>query len=665
MLGVRQASNRILSRQKVIQSASPSPIHQWYLYSTSVKAALKSKSAIRVSRVTDILRIQTAFEKVLLKEELDGCTSDDQRRDLLWGTRQQLAPLFPGRRWDKVYGVGRRLLEKGYLGGLSEKAARTKLLSVSPTALAELEGVPKWLKREISQMYGDEKVKDDDEVISTDMTADSSDNTETEPQSIVPNTGGTLEDANDLIQYEIPKTPVSKLKATPVQPQSVAQNAQDAAVKARLEKVVSIPTPDQKKIMAWASTEEDYTMEKLSKLKIQEEETSPEMKQLQGLSKVLIEKDVRPDLKPVFYPNQAAFAVLTEATTLLEEACYQYVARTTPSVTQWPAYDCPEAQELKRWVDLISKLAREYKKTLALPPQWAELSTYGLMIRNAAAHRLPISAPKLRELLKRSREWIDLLEVPEIAEKYAKIEEIAAKMQYDLESALEPVTHDIMGSLEFMKKKYGEIGKLEEQIRSIKHKIAAKVNEIETEDNKLVQFLEKGQQVRFEEGKNFNREELRNYLYSEPVEEILVEETPDEVTPAEDVPSEASFKSEESPTELSTEDIREMLAREDATFSEVDMTYLRRDGIAGLVSLSNNTLKDIEEVGDQLDKPTDPTPAEETLNIKGNTLDLREYDTTKQDDSPTFEGSNLSRDAHQQDKVANKSQWYNPVSWFR
>ncbi|KAF3910420.1 hypothetical protein ABW20_dc0105181 [Dactylellina cionopaga] len=395
-------------------------------------------------------------------------------------------------------------------------------------------------------------------------------------------------------------------------------------VSAKLTKEKIIADPIDPERLLGGNNEEEFTLDKLRGLKIDGEQPGAEILALQKLSRTLQESNVRPDLKPVFYPNQASYAVLAEATALLEEACYHYVARTTPSVVKWPTYDCPEAQEYKRWVDLIVRLAKEYKTSgLGLPPKFMEGITYGGLIRNAAAHRLPINAPKLRELLSRSKKWMDLLKVPEVSAKFERLQGSAMEMQDELERALEPVVGEVMGSLERIKENWAHVRKLETRIKEINRSIAKEMSSIDKEELNMKAIIEKSQMIRSERGQKFEREMLRVYVHNlePPVEPKVVEESESSTAPTDadalratdkmtpevkaitepkagdkDPLAENSEVKAATVTELSAEEVESILAAEEARFNRLDRKKLRGSDKDGLISFSENTLKHIEEV---------------------------------------------------------------------
>ncbi|KAK6543389.1 hypothetical protein TWF694_000136 [Orbilia ellipsospora] len=675
MLGARQAPCRVLTRRRLLLTPSPSLPSRLRVSYSKKSERIAHKAALQVNvvaRINDATRIYQAFSKTITKEEYDACETDAKRQVLLWNMRSEIGPLIPGRSWDKIYAVARRLAEKKYLWGkFTEREVKKKLADPGRMAFNYVDGMPKSLKTEILALAQQDGTASSLPDLNIDMSETATFDP-TEPQMMIPDISseyiGTKrmeeveqeeaieedeeeaeepDESEELVQYTVPET-----NSRPA-PQELDQELE--ASKADLEQIAQAPIPDQKKLSDAISSEEEFTFERLEKLKIKEDTPSEGLLTLQKLSKVLVDNDVLPDMKPVFYPNQTSYAVLMEATSLLEQACFQYIKRTTPAVVRWPFFDCPEAQEYKKWVYLIQKISRDHRKTVPLPPKFNELLTYGLMIRNAAAHRLAINAPKLRELLKRSQEFVDILEVPEISEKYERLQEYAKKSQTEMEEALDPVAKEVRASLKKMKGKYNEISKLEVQIRQIKLQISQKLETISKEDGKLEVMIQKAAEIRYEKGQAFNKEDLLNTIDPKPI-------------PIEPEPVEAHN------IEIIEERLEEMVMNEETTPSEADSKHLERDDAeGGLVSYSAKTLADIEEApSEETTESTTPkegtgespvaTTFEDTSTVEPTTAD--EKANTVAPMQPASEGSNLSKDPEVEATKKAGSKWYNPLSWF-
>lgn len=435
--------------------------------------------------------------------------------------------------------------------------------------------------------------------------------------------------------------------------------------------------PEYKKVIRTSGREEEATVEKLNQLQMPEDKTTGAFEILQKLSRTLTTENVRPDLKPVFYPNQAAYALLAEATALLEEACFEFVKKRAPSVTAWPTFDCPEAQEYKRWVDLIIKLGKEHSKDgFKLPPKFVEGVGYGDIIRNSAAHRLPIHAPKLRELLRYSRLWIESLDVPEVAQKFERLEQSAADMQTDLENDYSPVVDEIREVLSRIKDRWDNVKQLEDKILEIQRSIRLEMTGIELEEKNMQDSLRKAQGIRYDRGQKFERQGFHDYVHGSLVEanetkaeaeefpeewredEIITEELPVET----ETDSPAAENGRETPAlEIPNitgaallnrkENRKARQAVEETGRANSNKTKLARDYQGGLVSYEKDALPDIEDIslanskrpGQKSEKTRSETELPEDLETKStkakemNTEDQKSEEVKRVKDGPLGE----------------------------
>ncbi|KAK6347861.1 hypothetical protein TWF718_005681 [Orbilia javanica] len=488
---------------------------------------------------------------------------------------------------------------------------------------------------------------------------------------------------------------------------------------------IQIIFPDYKKVIRPGGREEAITVEKLNQLEVPEDKTTGAFEILQKLSKTLVTENIRPDLKPVSYPNQATYALLAEATTLLEEACFEFIKKRAPSVTSWPEFDCPEAQEYKRWVELIIKLGKEHSKDgFKLPPKFVEGVSYGDIIRNSAAHRLPIHAPKLRELLRRSRMWVDSLDVPEVSQKFERLEQSAAEIQTELEDELQPVVNEIRDVLSKIKGRWEKIKRLEEKILEIQKSIREEKGGIELEERNIEGSLQKAQSIRHDRGQKFERQKFRDYVQrslvevSEPKEETgeLLEKWPADEDILEERPVETKTESPdtkkgielpdtkkgiESPAPDRTEKPPPASEKTEGSHPGTERPKLARDYHGGLVAFETDVLADVEDISFPTSKRTmlkpkdttsKPEPSKETTLEKGKDTKGKkstekkgvkedssgeekaskeaapretESSDSKKSKKVSFEGPNLSRDSDPKPSDDSAAKWYNPLSWFK
>ncbi|KAF3192433.1 hypothetical protein TWF788_000047 [Orbilia oligospora] len=484
---------------------------------------------------------------------------------------------------------------------------------------------------------------------------------------------------------------------------------------------IQIVFPEYNKVIRSSAREEEITVEKLNQLQVPEDKISGAFEILQKLSRTLVTENVRPDLKPVLYPNQATYALLTEATTLLEEACFEFVKKRAPSVTSWPTFDCPEAQEYKRWVDLIIKLGKEHSKDgFKLPPKFIEGTSYGDIIRNSAAHRLPIHAPKLRELLRRARLWMESLDVPEVVQKFERLEQSAAEMQTELEDDLNPVVEELRGVLSRIKGRWDKVKRLEDKILEIQKSIRMEKSGIELEEQNIQDSLRKAQGIRYERGQKFERQRFQVHVHGALVEasesKVEVEQLPEEWREdeiiIEDLPvgTETNSHATEKGSELPGTEIPKVTSKTlfkpkeknkagqalgEAGHASENPPKLERDYQGGLVSFEADALPDIEDVslanskrlkqisannkskgmptevlGKGPSKADDQGLKEEPLGgeagpKKTTSSEKNDLKNPKDASKIGFEGSNLSRESDIESSKDHPTKWYNPLSWFK
>ncbi|KAK6518376.1 hypothetical protein TWF506_005534 [Arthrobotrys conoides] len=732
------------------------------------------KSVENNTRVNTILKVQNAVAMTSSKLTLDSLTTDDQRRDYLWSRKEQISKILPGREWKKVFATARRLFEHNYLiRPPSDKEFRKRMLDNHGELLTKFEQTPMWLTSEIKMLEARDQVEKQDAGKESETTelSDANDSVDkpapdasestTEDPSRDQNTASITDakpsdqvpvlpdasvsektlgaDAEDVSRYrnllispesepakstvystkKVVEKSVAKPSPNPVEISAerfLEKKATESAKEQEKEaSPIQIIVPEYNKVIRGGSREEEITVEKLNQLQMPEDKVTGAFEILQKLSRTLVAENVRPDLKPVLYPNQAAYALLAEATTLLEEACFEFIKTRAPSVTTWPTFDCPEAQEYKRWVDLIVKLGKEHSKDgFKLPPKFIEGASYGDMIRNSAAHRLPIHAPKLRELLRRARLWMESLDVPETLQKFERLEQSAAEMQTELEGDLSPVVEEIRMVLSRIKGRWDKVKRLEEKILEIQKSIRAEKSGIELEEENIQDSLRKAQGVRYERGQKFERQRFQDHVHgalaeaseskTEPEElpeewredELIVEDIPTETeTDSPAVEKEAEVLGSEisentSTVLLSRKERRKMKQAAEGTTSS--QPKLERDYQGGLVSYEENALADIEDASLTNSKRLENISAnnksggallkgleKESSDAKGvkegslkeeagakkttsSENDLKDSQKTKK---TSFEGSNLSRESDLESLKGSPAKWYNPLSWFK
>ncbi|KAK6341618.1 hypothetical protein TWF696_008689 [Orbilia brochopaga] len=757
MLQIRVAPSRALTRRREPPSAKLLPFVNRRSYAAGRKKISLAATTKNLTRLAAIKQVWKAFRGAVTSAEVKACKNDIERRNLLWSKKTQIESTLPTKSFESVYGISRRLWEKGILFDLPKgKEFKDILFANQGTMLSQMEAPPPlWILTEIKEMQQRDvekekefekdlinplKAKDETEIVQITEAAKivkekpSTSSTQPEGKSEQPDSESAKEnqllrdeaDADDgLFQYPtiVARKEFSESKNSPdssddskssKSPKSTesSEGLEDSDISDILDKgpapeadretkedLFEIPASIKKQV------EEIYLLEDIAarimkQLTIDEPpEVVKKMEELKELSKVLREEDMRPDMKPVSYPSQASYAVLSEATALLEEAAFSYVARTMPLVVTWPSFDSPEAQEYKKWISLINRLSRHLHKSgktkHTLPPRFVELSTYGDVIRNAAAHRIQINAPKMNQLLAHAKQWVDVLEVPETAAKFERLQERAAKMQTEMEEALKPVSEEVMASLDRIRRRWGTVQKFEQQILDIQSKIAREKSEILNEEDCIKDTLKKGQTIRVSQGKLFSRDEMRKYVHVAPVPVQEIPEPPPEPTPAADdtvkpsteqtidavklpkaaqevvqevvqdaPPPRISFGKPKKKTlvELSQTEIKEMLVIESESFTGADQKHLSRDRAGGLVSFSKDTLATIPET------ESDETPAVASVKrepelLKKEPESKPASETEKPQSSP--EVSNLPKEDDVDAPKKSGSMWYNPLSWFK
>ncbi|KAF3916354.1 hypothetical protein ABW21_db0205513 [Orbilia brochopaga] len=736
MLQIRATPVRALRRRQDVLPTKILPlVHQRNLAVPRKKASLASTTK-NLARVSDFKQVRKAFIAAVSQAEIKACKNDNQRRNLLWSKRTQIETSLPAKTFESSYGIGRRLWEKGVLFDLPRgQDLKDVLFADHGSMLMQMESdLPLWIQSEVKEMQvkdteTEQKLKEslvnsptidiDPQIAAMSDAAKIVEDAFSEPSS-EPN-GKTeqtdpapadkknqlLDDEADaaggLFQYpkiaarkplpengnnsgssEIPiGSNKSQISEKPENSENLKSSEKDDLTDK--ESLVEEIPPSMRRKIEDGYAFEDIAMRIMKHMTIDEPpELVQKMEKLKDLSKVLREEDIRPDMKPVTYPSQASYAVLTEATALLEEAAFNYVARTMPTVVTWPSFDSPEAQEYKKWISLINRLSRHFQrsgtKTHVLPDKFIELSTYGDVIRNAAAHRVQINAPKMNKLLAHAKQWVDILDVPDTAAKFERLQERAAAMQSEMEEAIKPVSEEVMGSLDKIKVRWGAVKRFEQQILDIQQKITQEKSAILTEEDGIKETLKKGQAVRVSHGKAFSRDELRKYIYIAPVpsqeipepaadttSDLPTEQTvdaiksPDAATPVathEISPPRISFGKLKKKTiiELSASEAQDMLAVEDASFTEADRRKLYRDRVGGLVSFSKDTLATIPESGSE----------NEANEIASDVTTARKAPSSETENpKDELEKPSLTKESDPEAPKKSGSTWYNPLSWFR
>ncbi|KAF3096938.1 hypothetical protein TWF103_009705 [Orbilia oligospora] len=769
---------RIGAKALTWQTTRIQPSHQVRLLATQRPSL--PKSVENNARVNTILKVQNAVAMTSSKLTLDNLTTDDQRRDYLWSRKEQISRILPGREWKKVFAIARRLFEHNYLiRPPADKEFRKRMLDNYGELLTKLEQTPVWLAGEIKMLEARDLAENQDAEEGLDTTElsnttesvdeatpdalssskeevlkDGSANTKTSDQVLVLPDANISEktsgaDAEDISRYRnlvispesepvkatvnptknTVEKPVSKSFLKPVVEDSVEMSAERFLEKKATESAkdqekeippIQIIFPEYNKVIRSSVREEEITAEKLNQLQVPEDKISGAFEILQKLSRTLVTENVRPDLKPVLYPNQATYALLTEATTLLEEACFEFVKKRAPSVTSWPTFDCPEAQEYKRWVDLIIKLGKEHSKDgFKLPPKFIEGMSYGDIIRNSAAHRLPIHAPKLRELLRRARLWMEPLDVPEVLRKFERLEQSAAEMQTELEDDLSPVVEELRGVLSRIKGRWDKVKRLEDKILEIQKSIRMEKSGIELEEQNIQDSLRKAQGIRYERGQKFERQRFQVHVHGALVEaseskveaEQLPEEWREDELIIEDLPvgTETNSHTTEKGSEVPGMEIPKVTSKTpfkpkektkagqalgEAGHTSENQPKLERDYQGGLVSFEANALPDIEDVSlvnskrlKQIsannkskgmpaevlgkgpskadDQGVKEGPLGEEAGPEKTTSSENDLKNPKDAKKIGFEGSNLSRESDIESSKNSPTKWYNPLSWFK
>ncbi len=437
------------------------------------------------------------------------------------------------------------------------------------------------------------------------------------------------------------------------------------------------------------SEEEIETRKFLDKLKVSEDETvKANMEALMRKSRILREENRRPDLKPYFYPNQARYILLSEATTLLEQACFNFVARLWPKVVTLPNFDCPEAQELRSWTSLMRRELGTKKWKSHLPEGFQDGSDKGNVIRNAAAHRLSIDSSKVRALLGDATTWIKSLGDEITAEKALRLEGIAQQMQNDVGDSLKPVVADIMKTLESIGEiretistHESKIRELESAIRKEREKIKKQEDKIEEEEKKISLSLKEEHKIRYAQGQALDRDALRQFIHQGLIssdtdkeetvrKENVVTEINDNIE-YDGKATEEKVASLKSNIEISEDDLKQMLHSENSKFTEDDKAHLKVDSTGSLVSLSNKTLQDVDEIANlpnDAETVTSLDPREQKYQKSASIDDIKLSQETNKLASKKadfkYEGNNLSRESSA-DTSETKRNWYNPLSWWR
>ncbi|KAI1112899.1 hypothetical protein F5Y14DRAFT_240712 [Nemania sp. NC0429] len=121
-------------------------------------------------------------------------------------------------------------------------------------------------------------------------------------------------------------------------------------------------------------------------------------------------KPAIPSLFPVYLPLRAQHRILTSVQFILEDACFEFAQRAMPDILERNKWDCSEAAELNIWAAEFLRRESEFSGRQddigkPLPQLFRSLSD----IRNAAVHRIGVSARGLEQFLLNAESLATLL----------------------------------------------------------------------------------------------------------------------------------------------------------------------------------------------------------------------------------------------------------------
>ncbi|KAF3939773.1 hypothetical protein ABW19_dt0210130 [Dactylella cylindrospora] len=703
---VLAAATRIPS-QRVFSPNVPRPCRlvvatQQPRYSSSkakkaAAAAPKEPSKKQLARAESVYALRKTFHFALGSDlqKIRTLADDSEIRDLLWNQKSRIQGKVAGRSWEAAYVIARRLVETDlFLEPPDKEKFLDAMLADRCYPLTVVEGSPARLTAEVKMLKMRDKQSKNKG--SAEPTEKDDDEGGVQTTSELKGAAGKEED-----------TKVSGLIGPDDKPTETAAGSQYLVD-------IKIPSFSPLKLGSTSTTagltEEEAAQKAVDSIQVQEDpKLSEKMEKLMTLSKTLNLRKRRPDLIPGYYPNQARFALLAEATTLLEEACYNYVAKVWPKVVESSSYDCPEAQEFKVWTELMKREFNKRGATVKTPAGFLQGSNTGDIIRNAAAHRTRIDAPKVRVLLSGATEWVRNLGDIATVTKLSRLEGAAKQMHEDVDQAVKPVSAEILKILDKISARKKTIADIEAKIKELQAQLRAEEKHIQGEEDSIEAALREEEAVRSKLGKALKRTDLHYFVHhgkfppeekeetedpaditaaeeesaaGQPVQERSKIELPDEIVAEEELKDKLEHEGEGkeprgaasgATIEVTESEIEAMLASEDLKFNEFDKKHIRRDA-SGLISSSNKTLQDVEDhpaftpfglrrpvVEDTTPKPeaeVEPKPEAEEPKSDG-----------EKGSQPTssFEGTNLSRDAIVDSAKERDGgpKWYNPLTWFR
>ncbi|KAK6851375.1 hypothetical protein PG995_012497 [Apiospora arundinis] len=138
---------------------------------------------------------------------------------------------------------------------------------------------------------------------------------------------------------------------------------------------------------------------------------------------------------PVSFPFASQHKLLVHLQQLLETACYEHAVRTMPQTLQRRGWDCAEAAELNRWVELISQnptrlYTKRTKKSLA--ETFEAISD----VRHTAVHRLPVRAGAVADFFRQAEGFVSILGKTTTADSITH-------MRQEVEGTVEKLERDI------------------------------------------------------------------------------------------------------------------------------------------------------------------------------------------------------------------------------
>ncbi|KAF2971834.1 hypothetical protein GQX73_g1758 [Xylaria multiplex] len=225
----------------------------------------------------------------------------------------------------------------------------------------------------------------------------------------------------------------------------------------------------------------------------------------------------------VCFPMKTQDRILTHVQRLLENACFDFGRRVMPEVLKAQKWDCPEAAELKTWVEeLIQRRGELFGSMGQMVQPYDQLLHSMVDLRNTAVHRNRINAQTLEQFLIKAEKFTTLLGDATRQEMLVKlrlnVQEVIGKLESNKRiisskrAEVNRLRETKIAELEREESEYqtSVVKSLEEDLApsfALTPVVAAKEDEMSSDEADEIRFKEEQAQLMEEEERIFRRSE--------------------------------------------------------------------------------------------------------------------------------------------------------------